>query len=66
MLRPFGARVPKKRSRATPLVRFFFTTFLRLLKLLLSFFIATAKTSYTAMTLYATPPKFCGKYGKYI
>jgi hypothetical protein len=31
---------------------------LRLLKLLRSFFIAAAKTSYTAETLYAMPPKF--------
>jgi hypothetical protein len=51
MLRPFGARVPKNRSRAVPFVRFFSTTFLRLLKLLRSFSIATAKTSYTTFTL---------------
>jgi hypothetical protein len=46
-----AARVPKNRSRAAPFVRFFSTTFLQLLKLLRSFSIATAKTSYTTFAL---------------
>jgi hypothetical protein len=42
-----AARATKKPSRATPFVGFFSATFLLLLKLIRSFFIATAKMSYT-------------------
>jgi hypothetical protein len=47
-------------------VLFFSTTFLGLLKLLRSFFIATAKTSYTAGTLCAMGAEFFGIILKFV
>jgi hypothetical protein len=52
-LRRLGLR--KTAVGLTPFVRFFSATFLRLLKLLRSFFIAAVKTSYSAGTLYKMP-----------
>jgi hypothetical protein len=51
MLRPFGARATKNRSRATPLCGFSPPHFCGCWKPAVSF-IETAKTSYTAGTLY--------------
>jgi hypothetical protein len=49
-LRRLGLR--KNAVGLAPFVRFFSATFLRLLELLRNSFIATAKTSHTADTLY--------------
>jgi hypothetical protein len=63
MLRPFGARATKNRSRATPFVRFFSATFLRLLERF-AFLYRNRKNVIYNQNVMCNAPKFVKVYKK--